>query len=83
MKAILTKHLPATNTLGSRIKAWTVGGHQITISYPYEFEGENTHRKAAEALCAKMNWTDVELIGGELPNGYVFVMRCTRPINGE
>jgi hypothetical protein len=72
MKAIKTKYKGPTNTRGSRIIASDEDGNKVTISYPYELSGEDCHRKAADALCAKMGWTG-ELIGGSLKNGYVFV----------
>ena len=72
MKAIKTKYKGPTNTRGSRIIASDEDGNRITISYPYELSGEAVHRKAAEALCAKMNWPG-ELAGGSIKNGYVFV----------
>jgi hypothetical protein len=72
MKAIRTKYKGPTDTRGSRIIASDEDGHKVTISYPYELSSEDCHRKAADALCAKMGWTG-ELIGGSLKNGYVFV----------
>ena len=71
MKAIITKYHGPTNYKGSRITASDEDGNRITISYPYELSGEDVHRKAAEALCEKMNWKG-GLIGGSLKNGYVF-----------
>ncbi len=72
MKAIKTKYLGPTNTKGSRIKATAEGGNSITISYPYELSGEAVYKKAAIALCEKMNWP-TDLIGGGINNEYVFV----------
>ena len=66
MKAIVTHYLPATDTRGSRIKATAEGGNSVTIGYDHA--SDNTHRKAAEALCAKMGWPG-KLIEGGLPNG--------------
>ena len=74
MKAIKTKYKGPTDTRGSRIIASDEDGNRITISYPYELSGEAVHRKAAEALCDKMQWTGKDsLIAGSLKNGYVFV----------
>src|SRR5271157_3365830 len=74
MKAIKTTYKGATNFKGSRIIASDEDGNRITISYPYELSGEAVHRKAAEALCDKMQWTGKKgLIAGSLKNGYVFV----------
>jgi hypothetical protein len=71
MKAIITKY-HGPNNRGSRISATDEDGNRITISYPHELSGEAVHRKAAEALCAKMGWTG-KLVGGSLKRGYVFV----------
>jgi hypothetical protein len=72
MKAIRTKYHGATDTRGSRISASDEDGNRVSIPYPHELGGENCHRKAADALCAKMGWTG-ELIGGALKDGYAFV----------
>lgn len=72
MKAIRTKYVGPTNTRGSRIIAGDEDGNRVTISYPYELSGEAVHRKAADALCAKMGWKG-DLASGSLKNGYVFV----------
>lgn len=76
MKAIVTKYHGPTNCKGSRITASDEDGNRITISYPYELSGEAVHRKAAEALCQKMNWTG-SLISGGIKTGYVFVFGPT------
>jgi hypothetical protein len=72
MKAIVTKYHSPTNFKGARITASDEDGNRISISYPYELSGEAVHRKAAEALKDKMNWTG-DLVSGSLKNGYVFV----------
>ena len=72
MKAIRTKYHGPTNTRGSRISATDEDGNRVSVSYDYALSGEAVHRAAADALCAKMNWTG-DLIGGSLKNGYVFV----------
>ena len=76
MKAIFTKYHGPTNTRGSRISAQDEDGNRVTISYPYQLSGEAVHRKAADALLAKMNWKG-NLIGGSVRNGYVFVFGPT------
>jgi len=78
MKAILTKYLPCTNTKGSRIKAWTEGGNQITIPYPHELSGQDVHELAAQSLVDKMEWKNIKLYGGGIENGYAFVMVNTQ-----
>lgn len=72
-QAITTKYHGPTNTKGARISATTESGIRITIGYPYELSGEACHRKAAEALCAKMGWNR-RLVAGATKRGYVFVM---------
>lgn len=72
MKAITTKYHGATNTRGSRISACDLDGNRVSIPYPHELSGEDVHRKAADALCAKMGWTGT-LAGGAIKTGYVFV----------
>jgi hypothetical protein len=74
MQAIQTKYFGPTNTKGSRIKATCATG-SLTIPYPHGLEGQPAHRKAAEALVAKLGWTDGGLLlGGQLPDhSHVFV----------
>jgi len=75
MKAIQTRYLSATDTRGSRIKAFADGGCSVTISYPHELSGAAVHAKAAATLCAKMGW-EGNLISGRLANGdHVFCFR--------
>jgi len=74
MIAIQTKYLPATNTRGSRIKAWTSSGFSATIPYPHELSHELCHFEAVKALCAKHNlaWDLTDMRYGGTENGYVF-----------
>ena len=76
MQAIQTKYLGVTNTKGSRIKATCAAG-SLTIPYPHELDGQPAHRKAAEALAAKLGWVGDRygaLLGGQLPDhSHVFV----------
>ncbi len=72
MKAIQTRYFGATNTRGSRIKAWAEGVASVTIPYPHELSGEAVHRLAAETLCLRQGWSTT-IVGGGLPNGdYAF-----------
>jgi len=77
MVAIQTKYLSATNTRGSRIKAWTTNGQSITISYDYALDGMEVFKKAALALCEKMDWSK-NIDGGSTEDGYTFIF--LRPI---
>lgn len=61
MKAILTKYVGPSNTRGGRIIASDSDNNRVTISYPHELSSEQAHRKAAEALCKKMNWREVTM----------------------
>lgn len=72
MRAIEAKYHGATNTRGSRISASDGDGNRVSIPYPHELSGEDVHRKAADALCAKMKWSG-ELVGGATKSGYAFV----------
>lgn len=60
MIAIHTKFIGASNSRGSRIKAYTAGGmgfkgFQATISYPSELSGVACHFEAVKALIEKNN----------------------------
>jgi hypothetical protein len=74
MKAIITKYIPATNTRGSRIKAFDCDKNSVVISYPHELSGEAVYKQAAVRLCEKMKWS-TDLLGGGTSNGYVFVFK--------
>jgi hypothetical protein len=82
MQSIQTKYLPATNTLGSRIKATCERG-SITIWYPHDLSGDEVHREAARALVWRFIEEDKnqnstppasnpwgrEFVSGSLPDG--------------
>ena len=73
MKAIETRFHGPTNTRGARISASDSDGNRVTIPYPHDARGgEDAHRAAAYALCAKMGWNG-GLAGGGTKRGYVFV----------
>lgn len=60
MIAIHTKYISASNSRGSRIKAYTAAygdfkGFQATISYPHELSGVACHFEAVKALIEKNN----------------------------
>lgn len=86
MKAILTKFLPATDTKPTRIKAYTGGGNQITVSWSEcDADGRTqaeAHGYAARKLAKKMKWTGA-LLGGGTIEGYCFVFADTRIIIPE
>ena len=83
MQAIQCRFIPATDTLGYRIKAFCAAG-SITIDQPNDLAGKEACRAAAMALIKKLGWEynpekPVQAhrppwIGGQLKNGdYVFV----------
>ena len=73
MKAIETKYLPATNTRGSRIKAYAEGVKSFTIPYPHELSGTACHAAAALALARRMGWKGTLVSGGKADqSGEVF-----------
>lgn len=73
MKAIKTRYVGPTNTRDARIIASDSDGNRVSIGYPYELPmGVECHRKAAEALCEKMQWPGT-LVGGSTKRGYCFV----------
>jgi len=74
MIAIQTKYMPATNTRGSRIKAWTSNGHSVTVPYPHELSFEKAYFWAVRELVAKYNfdWNIKHMRYGAIDDGYVF-----------
>ena len=81
MQSIQTKYLPATDSNGSRIKARCARG-SITIPFPYELTGDETHRAAVHALVNRFlredeakgtpretNFWYSDFISGSLPDG--------------
>ena len=67
MQAIVTKYLSATNTRGTRIKAYCQAG-SITLGWDHALNHAGNERSAAEALCAKFGW-GCDLVAGSLPDG--------------
>lgn len=75
MQTIITKYLPATNTLGSRIKAMTSSGHKgstYTVGWDHSLNVEGNHTHAAQLLLNKLGWHGKWRMGG-LTSGFVFV----------
>jgi hypothetical protein len=73
-KAITTTFHGPTNTRGSRYSAKDSDGNRVTVPADHALRVEDNHKRAALALCAKMQWQGAEtLIAGGLANGYVFV----------
>ena len=56
MQAIFIKYISATNTKGSRIKAFCDAG-SITIPYPHELNHSDIAPHVAKLLMEKLGWT--------------------------
>lgn len=82
MIAIHTKYIPASNTKGSRIKAYRSRGLSVTIPYPHELSFEFPHYEAVKALVKKhnLNWPISEMTFGDSADGkgYVFCFLASR-----
>lgn len=81
MIAIHTKTIPASNTRGTRIKAYTYGfgdhkGFTATIAYPYAESYELAHFEAVKELVKKnqLDWdlSDMRYGTSADGNGYSF-----------
>jgi hypothetical protein len=62
MQAIISKYLPATNRLPSRIKASCERG-SITRSYPHDLSGDSCHAFVANLLCERFVAEDAKAYG--------------------
>jgi hypothetical protein len=76
MIAIHTKFMPATDTKGARIKAYTSTKWNATVPYPYEKSYEMAHFEAVKALIErnKLDWKLEDMRFGDSADGkgYVF-----------
>ena len=69
MKAIQIKVLPATNTKGTRLKAWTEAG-SVVKSRNYAYNLDDQAHLLAKAYLVDKNWHGLVVRGfGQLPNG--------------
>ena len=79
---ITTKYLNATDTRGSRIKAYTVSGFSATIAYPYALSHEKCHFEAVKALVAKhkLDWNLSNMRYGDSADGkgFSFCFDCSK-----
>jgi hypothetical protein len=80
MIAIHTKYIGATNTKGSRIKAYTCNGHSATVSVDHALDGEIRHFEAAKALVAKysLEWDLSDMVWGDSSDGKGYVFCFTK-----
>ena len=76
MQAIHTKYIGATNTKGSRIKAYTHDGLSAYVPYPHQFDGQRAHYQAVKELAKKhkLTWPIDRMTWGDSADGkgYVF-----------
>lgn len=68
MKAIQIKYLPATNTKGARLKAFTDAG-SITESRQYDLNADEQALELAHKYIKKQDWAGSVTGFGTLPNG--------------
>ena len=77
MKAIQIKYLSATNTKGTRLKAFTDAG-TMTVGYDYSLDHQNNALALARDYCKKYEWSEPVGIG-MLPNGdYVATLESAK-----
>jgi hypothetical protein len=76
MIAIHTKYISASNSRGSRIRAYTAAhgdfkGFTAAISYPHEFDGVACHFQAVKALIIKnkLDWNLNDMRYGDSADG--------------
>ena len=70
MKAIITKYHSVTNTRPAKISASAEGVKTINFSLDDHLNMDDNHKKAAQMLAQKYNWS-TNLISGVLPDGSV------------
>ena len=71
-QAISVKYLPATNTKGSRVKAYCDAGAMVMSYHQDEI---CPYTNCAVELCKKLGWYGVRLVGGIVKSGeYVFTI---------
>lgn len=72
-QAIITRYHGPGNVRGARISATSASGVKVTIPYPHECNSDDAHRRAADALIAKLGWGEDRYVQGALKDGYAFV----------
>jgi hypothetical protein len=89
LQAITTKYLGPTNHRCGRIVA-TCNAGTLPVSYDYDLEVADNHRRVATQLADSLGWLDdrgtltYRLVGGVLPHGkgYAFVILVEDSDNG-
>jgi hypothetical protein len=82
MIAIHTKYLPASNSSGSRYKAYTNTGFSAFVSADYSLNELDQHFHAVKALVAKhkLDWNISSMCYGDSSDGkgYTFVFNDSK-----
>ena len=74
MIAIHTKYIPATNSRGARIKAYTSSGFSVTVPYNHALSDYLVHYEAVRALVEKhaLDWPIDQMAYGDSADGKGF-----------
>lgn len=85
MIAIHTRYIPASNTKGSRIKAFTTTGWTATVPYDHALSHELVHFEAVKALVKKhkLEWNLEDMRYGDSADGKGYVFCFARSIVGK
>lgn len=78
-QAIITKYIPHSNALGSRVKA-SCAAKAIYMPWDNELNVEENHTKAAQRLAERLGWVG-HWYGGAMANGKgnCYVCVCDTP----
>ena len=78
MTAIVTKFHPASLSRASRMLATASSGQRSYLPYNHDMDYAENHEEVAKSLADKYHWCG-RWIGGEVEDGYVFVMDADAP----
>jgi hypothetical protein len=76
MQAIKTAYYGPTDRRGSRMIASLSDGRRVKVEYDHGLDLDGNHRKACEAMMARMGWTFSPMIGGGWKGDMVWVFRA-------
>jgi hypothetical protein len=74
-KAIVTKYIPASNTLGARVSVKAEDCARRMVPWDHEFNVDGNHCAAAKAYAEQLGWRGVWVAGGGI-TGNVYVNVC-------
>jgi hypothetical protein len=73
-QSIIVKILPATNTKGTRFKAYSsFGKDSVTLPRDYSKNEWDNVKEAAESLCRKLKWSGIYAGASLTEDSWVFV----------